>query len=122
MTVASPKLRVKTDNNSLEDKCVLRRLVIAEGQLEPVRVLDLFAGEGHIWNEMRRQSRLEDAPPPITIERYTPVDSAVKQTGQLRFKITPRLIASLNGDSKVTEYTGNDLGRYNVVDVDTYGD
>lgn len=122
MTVASPKLRLKTDNHSLKDKCALRRLLIEEAHLDPLRVLDLFAGEGNIWNELRRQSRDPEAPPPLNVAAYTPIDSVAKQTGQIRFKITPRLIASLNGDPDVTTYTGDGLSRYNVVDCDTYGD
>lgn len=122
MTVPSPKLRLKTDNHSLEEKCVLRRLLVEIAGFESLHVLDLFAGEGNIWRELRRQSRDPEAPPPLRVERYTPVDAAAKQAGQLRFKITPRLIASLNGDETVTAYAGNGLNRYNVVDVDTYGD
>jgi hypothetical protein len=120
MTVPSPKLRQKTDNHSLTDKCALRRLLVKEAQLEPLRVLDLFAGEGHVWKELRRTPRPdpdippEDQPRPLVVEKYTPVDSAAKQPGQLRFKITPRLIAALDKDEG--------LRRYNVVDIDTYGD
>jgi hypothetical protein len=128
MTVPSPKLRLKTDNHSLADKCLLRRMLINEAQLEPLRVLDLFAGEGNIWREMRRQPRydpdlpFEDQPRAVRVEVYTPVDAASRQAGQLKFKITPRLIASLNGDDKVTEYSGTGLGRYNAIDVDCFGD
>lgn len=92
----------------------MRRQLISEAKLEPLRVLDLFAGEGNIWNELRRTSRDPDAPPPLKIERYTPVDSVNRQPGQIRFKITPRLIASLDED--------NGLSRYNVIEVDCYGD
>ena len=128
MTVPSPKLRLKTDNHSLGDKVALRRLLIRQAGLEPLRVLDLYAGEGTIWQELRRQPRLnpnlpaDEQPEPLHVERYTPVDSAARQVGQLRFKITPRLIAALNGDSSVAEYAGTDLSRYNVIDVDTFGD
>jgi hypothetical protein len=128
MTVPSPKLRLKTDNHSLTDKCNLRRLLIREAQLEPLRVLDLFAGEGNIWGSLRRQPRYdpdlapEDQIQPLDVQAYTPVDSANRQAGQIRFKITPRLIASLNGDDKVDEYTGTDLGRYNTIDCDCFGD
>jgi hypothetical protein len=122
MTVPSPKLRLKTDNHSLKDKCNLRRLLIQEAQMEPLRVLDLYAGEGHIWTELRRQSRDPDAPPPLQVEVYTPVDSIAKQSGQLRFKISPRLIASLNGDPDLNTFSGDGLSRYNIVDVDCYGD
>jgi hypothetical protein len=142
MVVASPKLRLKTDNHSLGDKCLLRRELIASArnpdpkeyprahavELEPLRVLDLFAGEGNIWTEMRREPRYDlDLSPEeqihgVQVERYTPVDVASRQAGQLKFKITPRLIAALNGDKSVDEYAGTDLTRYNVVDVDTFGD
>ena len=122
MTVPSPKLRLKTDNHSLEEKCILRRLLVEKAGFTSLHVLDLFAGEGNIWRELRRQSRDPEAPLPLPVERYTPVDAAAKQIGQLRFKITPRLIASLNGDRIVTAYDGDGLKRYNVVDVDTYGD
>jgi len=122
MTVPSPKLRLKTDNHSLADKCNLRRLVIKEARVESLRVLDLFAGEGNIWLELRRQSRDPNAPPPLRLEAYTPVDCVSRQTGTLRFKITPRLIASLNGDADVNTFTGDGLSRYSVVDVDTFGD
>lgn len=116
------------------DKCALRRQLIEEArapdpdawpeahaiELEPLRVLDLFAGEGHIWTELRRQPRydqdiaFEDQPRPLQVEKYTPVDRVQRQPGQLRFKITPRLIAAL--DEK------DGLKRYNVIDVDTYGE
>lgn len=114
MVVPSPKLRLKTDNHSLEDKVTLRRGLIRKAALEPCSVLDLFAGEGNIWNEMRRESRLPNAPPPIEVTRYTPVDSAQRQAGQIKAKITPRIIAALDTDGG--------LSRYNVIDVDTYGD
>lgn len=116
----SPKLRLKTDNHSLGDKCVLRRKVIYEANLEPVRVLDLFAGEGNIWNELRREPRPDPDIPEeerihaLRVERYTPIDQSNRQAGQIRFKITPRLIESLDLESG--------LARYNVIDVDTYGD
>ncbi len=127
-TVASPKLRLKTDNHSLADKCYLRRLLIKEAQLEPLRVLDLYAGSGGIWSELRREPRPDPDVEPeyrihaLNVEYYTPVDSAMLQPGQLRFKITPRLIAALNGDDKVTDYAGTGISRYNVIDVDCYGD
>src|SRR6266851_4569188 len=121
---ASPKLRLKTDNNSLPDKCAIRRQVIEEAKLEPLRVLDLFAGEGHIWNELRRNPRVvdEDHPAGLQVQKYTPVDSAARQPGQIRAKIAPRLIAALNGDEETNIFTCDGLARYNCVDVDTFGD
>ena len=105
---------VKTDNKSLTDKCELRRFLIEETKMEPLRVLDLFAGEGHIWNELRRVHRDPDAPKPLQVTRYTPVDASERQKGQIRAKITPSLIAALD------ENEG--LRRYNVIDIDTYGE
>ncbi len=110
----SPKLKLKTDNQSLDDKTAIRRKVIREGGLEPLRVLDLYAGEGKIWTELRRQSKLKNAPPPLNVESYTPIDSVARQPGQIRFKITPRLIAALDEDGG--------LSRYNVIDIDCFGD
>jgi len=122
VTVPSPKIRLKTDNHSIQGKCFLRKLLIREAGLEPCRVLDLFAGEGNIWRELRRKPRNPDGDPPLNVEAYTPVDSANRQAGQIRLKINRRLIAALNGDENSTVYAGEDLKRYNVIDVDCYGD
>lgn len=122
MTVPSPKLRIRTDNRSLTEKCDLRRLLIKESHLEPLQVLDLFAGEGHIWMELRRKPRSEDQPRPLEVTKYTPVDSEVRQAGQIRFKVTPRLVAALNGDETETDFAGTGLARYNCIDVDCYGE
>jgi len=75
--------------------------VIKEAQLEPLRVLDLFAGEGHIWKGLRQQ---------LNVLSYTPVDKDDRQPGTIRVKITPRIIKAL------------DISRYNAIDIDTYGD
>ena len=101
MTVPSPKLRRKTDNRSIADKLIIRQTVIEEADVGSLRVLDLFAGEGNLWGRLREK---------FHVETYTPVDMAARQAGQIRFKITPRLIAAL------------DLSRFNVIDIDTYGD
>lgn len=110
-------LEIKTDNRSLADKVSLRRLVIAESGLERLRVLDLYAGEGHVWTELRRQPRVvdENHPPALNVEKYTPVDAVAKQPGQIRFKVAPRLIEAL------ADADGG-LSRYNVIDIDTYGE
>lgn len=94
-------MKQKTDNRSLADKQYLRKRLIREAQLEPLRVLDLFSGEGHIWSGLKKQ---------LHVESYTPIDKEHRQDGQIRMKITPRIILAL------------DLSRYNVIDVDTYGD
>jgi hypothetical protein len=120
----SPKLKIKTDNKSLGDKVAIRRLLISEAGLEPLRVLDLYAGDGHIWKELRRTPRMIDAdhPRPLQVIKYTPIDAAAKQAGQIRMKISPRVIASLNGDDSEETFTGDGLTRYNVIDVDCFGD
>jgi hypothetical protein len=117
-------LSPKTDNKSLADKVALRRLLIEESGLEPLRVLDLYAGEGKLWQELRREPRLvdEDHPRAMQVEKYTPVDQVAKQPGQIRFKVSPRLIAALNGDDAEDVYSGTGLSRFNVIDVDSYGD
>ncbi len=126
--MSASALQKKTDNRSLADKVYLRRFLIQEAQMEPLRVLDLFAGDGLVWSELRRQPRYdpdlspEDQPRALQVQTYTPVDAVAKQAGQLQIKITPRFIAALNGDAAVDEYAGTDLSRFNVIDVDTYGD
>jgi hypothetical protein len=119
-----PKIQVKTDNRSLDSKCRLRRFLIQEAQLEPCCVLDLFAGEGGIWTELRRERHHSGEPSnrAVEVQRYTPVDMAKRQDGQIHAKITPRLIAAFNGDSEEELYGGSALMRYNVIDIDTYGD
>src|ERR1019366_2086972 len=101
MSIQKIRNKHKTDNRSLADKQELRRRVIQEAQLEPLRVLDLFAGEGQVWNSLRKQ---------LNVQSYTPVDKDARQEGQIRIKITPRVIQAL------------DLTRYNCIDVDTYGE
>lgn len=122
MVVPSPKIRRKTDNHDLTAKLDLRRQVIAQAGIEPLHVLDLFAGLGNIWNSLRAEPRTVHSPKPLDVESYTPVDAVAKQPGQIRAKITPRLIAALNGDPDEVSYKGDGLTRFNVVDIDTYGD
>jgi hypothetical protein len=104
--VASPKLKLKTDNHAITEKVELRKLVIREAGLEPCRVLDLFAGEGNVWTEMRRQA--------VKVSAYTPVDRDSRQPGQIKAKINPRFVAAMAQN--------NGLARFNVIDVDTYGE
>ena len=108
--VDSPRIRMKTGSQSLGDKCHLRRLVVHEAKLESLYVLDLFAGEGAVWKRLREEPKVENGEKPLEVVKYTPVDQAAKQSGQIRMKITPRLIAAL------------DISRFNVIDIDPYGD
>jgi hypothetical protein len=112
-------VKPKTDNTSLAEKCKIRRLLIREAKLEPCRVLDLFAGYGAIWGELRSPQKPEK---PIEVTAYTPVDQEKRQDGQIQAKITPALIGSLNGDESAKSYDGTGLLRFNCIDIDTYGE
>jgi hypothetical protein len=92
---------VKLDNASLVDKLAIREHVIKSAGLKTLRVLDLCAGEGRIWREMGKRYQLD---------HYTPVDREPRLAGTIRAEITEDLVAAL------------EVQRYNVVDVDTYGE
>jgi hypothetical protein len=93
---------VKTDNRALDWKVTLRRKVLDEADLGELRVLDLCAGEGQIWREMRRH---------VKVGIYLPVDREIRQPGMIR------------GDVLDTRFlAGLETERYNVIDVDTYGE
>lgn len=94
-------MRTLTDNTSLSSKVMLRRHVLEIANFKSVTVLDLCAGEGKIWKEMRKH---------VNISGYTPVDRKNKQPGTLREVVNTRLIEALY------------LAKYNVVDIDTYGE
>ena len=88
------------DNHSLADKVRLREIVCRELG-EPLKVLDLFAGEGWIWKRLRRS---------LEISTYTPVDIRPRQPGTIRMDVTGRSVVAFNPDC------------FNVIDIDTYGD
>ena len=91
---------MKTDNYSLRQKIELRRQVCALlGQ--PLRVLDLFAGEGRVWWGMKEFSE---------IESYTPVDQKPRMSGVIKMTVSARTVQGFN------------LSRFNVIDVDCYGE
>jgi len=92
---------MKTDNRNLSAKVALRRHVLDANGITSCRVLDLFAGEGHIWKAMAKH---------ITLETYMPVDRKPRMAGTVKATITPRFLSAL------------DLTRFNVIDVDTYGE
>jgi hypothetical protein len=91
---------MKTDNHSLRHKIELRREVCAL-LVQPLRVLDLYAGEGRVWWGMKEFSQ---------IESYTPVDQKPRMSGVIKMTVSARTVR------------GFDLSQYNVVDVDTYGE
>jgi hypothetical protein len=91
---------MKTDNHSLRQKIDLRREVCALlGR--PLKVLDLFAGEGRVWWGMKEFCE---------IESYTPVDQKPRMSGVIKMTVSARTVR------------GFDLSQYNVVDVDCYGE
>jgi hypothetical protein len=93
---------VKLDNASMVDKLAIRRHTLAAAGLKTLRVLDLCAGEGRIWTAMKRDG--------YQLDHYTPVDREPRLAGTIRAEITEDLVAAI------------EVHRYNVVDVDTYGE
>jgi hypothetical protein len=93
---------IKTDNKNLDAKIQLRRRMLDEAKFAEHRVLDLCAGEGVVWRTMRQHAKLDD---------YVPVDLA------------PRLPGTIVGDVKDERFlSAFDLSRFNIIDIDTYGE
>ncbi len=92
--------QAKTDNRSLALKVELRRRALARAGLASARVLDLFAGEGHVWREMRKH---------VNITSYAPCDRE------------PRLPGCVKGEAERL-VLAFDLSRFDVIDIDTYGE
>lgn len=90
----------KTDNKNLPAKLALRRWLIGEAGLGELRVLDLCAGKGMIWNHLRKEFK---------VKSYTPCDRKPRQPG------------SIPGEADVL-LKAFDLTKFNVIDVDTYGE
>lgn len=83
-------------------KVELRLRVIRAAGLKRLRVLDLCAGAGHVWQAMREH---------VEVEAYTPVDRE------------PRLLGTIHGDVKDRQFVHSLRPEtYNVIDVDTYGE
>lgn len=91
---------MKTDNHSLRQKIELRRQVCALLR-QPLKVLDLFAGEGRVWWGMKEFCE---------IESYTPVDQKPRVSGVIKMTVSARTVRGFN------------LSRFNVIDVDCYGE
>ena len=91
----------KTDNRSLGLKLAIRRQAIYASGLRGLRVLDLFAGEGRIWRELRQEFK---------VSAYTPVDKAPRLAGTLKMNIDARTVQAF------------DMRQFNAVDIDTYGE
>ena len=90
---------MKTDNSFFSTKVKLRLENLPDK--DPIRVLDAFAGEGHIWNEVEKQSGREIL--------YLGIDKQ-KKGG----------IANLHGDNLKILPTLN-LTKFDVIDLDAYG-
>jgi hypothetical protein len=90
----------KTDNRNLELKVAVRKLTIERAGFDRLRVLDLCAGVGKIWARMRTH---------YPVDAYTPCDRAPRMPGVIRGE-AERLVEAF------------DLRRFNVIDIDTYGE
>jgi hypothetical protein len=64
-------------------------------------VLDLFAGEGRIWAQLRQEFK---------VAAYTPVDKSPRLPGTLRMTVDARTVQAF------------DMAQFNAVDIDTYGE
>lgn len=91
----------KTDNANLDLKLELRRRVLRTAQLGPLRVLDLYAGQGKLWGRLRSE---------FPVQAYTPCDVRPRMPGTLKANVTPLFVEAITASS------------YNVVDIDTYGE
>ena len=89
-----------TDNSNLGGKLALRRHILDQAGFESLRVLDLFAGEGHIWGRLKKEYK---------VATYLPCDRERRQPALL-LGDSPRLLRGLV------------VSRFNVIDVDCYGD
>jgi hypothetical protein len=94
-------MTTKTDNRSLSMKLQLRRRVLEEAKFDSLQVLDLCAGEGHIWRALLEEFR---------VTSYVPVDKHPRMAGTVRGNLTGRFLDAFN------------LECFNVVDIDTYGE
>jgi len=90
----------KTDNRNLRQKVDLRAAICAQ-LTEPLRVLDLFSGEGRLWSAMRER---------FAIASYTPVDEKPRQPGCIRMKVDARTVRAFK------------VQNFNCIDIDSYGE
>ena len=92
---------MKTDNKSLRLKVEIRKRLLKETGLKPLRILDLYAGEGLIWKEVGKNFKFSS---------YTPVDKAPRLPGTIKATVDEHFLQAF------------DMSQFNVVDVDTYGE
>lgn len=94
-------MKNQADRTSLSSKVQLRRHVLGVAKFDSLSVLDLCAEDGTTWKEMRKH---------VEVRTYTPVAKKGKQPGTLKEVVNARLIEALY------------LSKYNIVDIDTFGD
>jgi hypothetical protein len=91
----------QTDHRSLALKLQIRRWALEHFPELDLRVWDLCAGEGKIWRALRAER---------TVAAYTPCD------------LQPRMPATIKGDATAPAFLDAfDLSRFNVIDLDFYG-
>lgn len=91
---------VKTDNRSLPTKLAMRTRVLQAAGVTEARVLDVCAGEGRIWDAMRRR---------IAVAQYVPCDKTSRRPGAFELEAIQAIRAF-------------DLAEFNVIDIDPYGE
>jgi len=91
--------KVQTDNSYLEAKIKLRIENIPAK--ESLKILDLYGGDGHIWNTIKERTKIN-----ITLLR---IDKKKDKKG-----------IYLKGDN-LKFLMGFDLDAYDVIDIDAYG-
>lgn len=94
-------LKIKTDNRNLRQKVDLRAEICVHLG-EPLRILDLFSGEGRIWASMRARD--------FKVASYTPVDEKPRQPGAIKMKVDARTVKAFKPEN------------FNVIDIDSYGE
>jgi hypothetical protein len=91
---------IKVDNKSLAGKLALRRAILNRFPTRPLKVLDCFAGEGRLWETLKRE---------YEVEAYVPIDTSPRQAG------------TLPGDAMLLVRSVG-VDQFNVIDVDSYGE
>ena len=91
----------KTHIANLALKVELRRRVLRYARFRALRVLDLYAGEGKIWGELRSE---------FPTAEYMPCDIRPRMPGTVKANVTPLFVEAVAS------------AQYNVVDIDTYGE
>lgn len=86
----------KTDNDRFDLKIKLRREALQEAKLNNINVLDVFAGENHIWKK-------------LGYDTYQGIEIEVGKGDNNIYGDNLKIIPNLN------------LSKYNIIDLDSYG-